>query len=442
VLLRRRSWPSTQAWRCPVDLAGYLERHGVAHGDIQNENVIIANDGLRLIDYDGMFVPGMEIGNGAEIGQKHFQHPGRTTKQFGPLMDRFSFIVLNVSLEALAADDSLHRRFREGGLAIIFKANDFADPASSDVFRILQGMSALRDSAAKLSAVYAAPVSMVPSLADFIAGRNIPVTIPIPAGRIAQPITPPAYIGAYSVLDAADFAAVVRRVGDRVELVGRIASVFRGIGRRGRGRGKPCIFINFGIWNKESVKVTIWSEGLVSMAAPPTESWIGKWISVTGLVEPPYNGNHYGKLYRNVGITVVSDNQIVHITEKDASFRLGRGGSGDAPTRPSSEAKSSNKDILWNLGHNNRIDSTSHNLRATKHALPQHRQQSPASTVRTKNSAILAALQASTGATSQSHSPPSILVPPPSAKDRLWSRVPVWFWVVVAVVLFLFFVQR
>ena len=62
-----------------------------------------------------MFVAGMPEGRGTEVGHKHFQHAGRETKHFGPRIDRFSFIVLDVSLEALQADASLHRRFREDG---------------------------------------------------------------------------------------------------------------------------------------------------------------------------------------------------------------------------------------------------------------------------------------------------------------------------------------
>ena len=43
----------------------------------------------------------------------------------------------------------------------------------------------------------------------------------------------------------------MRHVGDKIEVVGQIVSVKQGIGRRGRGRGRPYVFINFGIWNKE-----------------------------------------------------------------------------------------------------------------------------------------------------------------------------------------------
>ena len=54
-----------------VAIACFLEREGIAHGDIQNGNVMVANGAIKLIDYDGMFVPGMRRGNGSETGHKH-----------------------------------------------------------------------------------------------------------------------------------------------------------------------------------------------------------------------------------------------------------------------------------------------------------------------------------------------------------------------------------
>jgi tRNA A-37 threonylcarbamoyl transferase component Bud32 len=38
-------------------LASTLHRAGIAHGDIQNLNVLVVGTDLRLIDYDGMYVP-------------------------------------------------------------------------------------------------------------------------------------------------------------------------------------------------------------------------------------------------------------------------------------------------------------------------------------------------------------------------------------------------
>jgi hypothetical protein len=118
-------------------LAQYLEEQGISHGDIQNGNVIVSPQGIRLIDYDGVYVPGMSAGEGTESGHKHFQHPSRHAHHHGPGLDRFSFIALDLSLAALIEDPSLFRRYCEGGETIIFRANDFADPGQSTVFGIL-----------------------------------------------------------------------------------------------------------------------------------------------------------------------------------------------------------------------------------------------------------------------------------------------------------------
>jgi hypothetical protein len=418
------------------DLAVFLDRNGIAHGDIQNENVIVANGALRLIDYDGMFVTGMQEGRGTEVGHKHFQHPGREPKHFGPQMDRFSFIVIDVSLEALQADASLHRRFREGGQAIIFKANDFVDPASSEVFRVLGEMPALRESAKKLAAICGASISDVPTLSDFIAGRNIPIPVVPPVGA-PKHVPSPTYIGAFDVIDAKDFAAVTRRVGDKIELVGQIVSVKQGIGKRGRGRGRPYVFINFGIWNKDSVKVTIWSEGLGNMTTRPTEAWVGRWISATGLVEPPYEGKHYGRPYRNVGITVTSDSQIIQLSEQEARFRLGRGTSRGPVTTDG--GKRSNEDILKELAGAKGARNGGRKPSGIYTPTPTHPPQPVTTIAKTKNEAILKGLQTAQGTGTGAYGSPTASRPSPT--PGLLARIPAWMWIAGALLLLFLFTR-
>jgi hypothetical protein len=416
-------------------LASYLEANGVAHGDIQNENVIVDNSSIKLIDYDGMFVAGLTEGRGTEVGHKHFQHPGRDIKLFGPKIDRFSFIVIDVSLEALQADPSLHPRFREGGNAIIFNANDFASPGNSEIFRILRGLPALRLSAEKLAAICDAPVSSTPSLEDFRAGRNVPVATITPAITKSKPAALSTYIGAFPVLDGKDFNGVLRRVGDKVELVGEIVSVKHGVGRRGRGKGLPYVFINFGPWNRESVKITIWSEGLGNMNTRPNDSWVGKWISVTGLIDPPYDGQHYGRAYRNVGIAVISDNQIIQITERDAKFRLGHGGAIQPQgTKGATATKPRNADILEKIaGGLGATSRTSATINMTTPFPSPPAPQTPPPVGISKNAQILEGIRPSP----QPSTPPYKYNPPPAqpSKASLLSRIPVWVWIIAALVI-------
>ena len=325
-------------------LEAHLRRHGIAHGDLQNLNVMVQNGELRLIDYDGMYVPGMTLGRGSEVGHKAFQHPKRSTSDFGPEMDRFSFIVVDLSLDAVSRKPELQQRYNNGGESIIFRANDYADPQSSPVFAELRAIPELKVPAERLAAICSAPLSQTPTLAEFLAGQNIPVAPPIQVTRQAEKATI-GYIGAYPVLRGTDYAAVERVVGERVEIVGQITSVKEGVGRRGRGRGLPYVFINFGKWNEQSVKVTLWSEGLGQLSARPSEAWVGRWISVTGLVEPPYHGSFRGRPYSSVGVTVTSDGQIVQLSAAEAKFRLGAIGASVRTTGP----VSSNRDLLNQL---------------------------------------------------------------------------------------------
>jgi len=225
---------------------------------------------------------------------------------------------------------SLYRRFREGGETIIFRANDFVDPQNSEIFQILRRNPRLRMYTENFASVCQADIRAVPTLEDFLAGKNIPAADKPPASRttatdgpvLQAPIA--RYIGPYPVLSTDDYAGVMQRVGQRIELVGRIHAVKHGVGKRGRGRGKPYVFVNFGYWRGNIVKLTIWSEGLAQLRELPDESWIGRWVSVIGLVDAPYSGKHYSFQYTHVGITIESPQQINVITESEAKFRLGQ----------------------------------------------------------------------------------------------------------------------
>jgi hypothetical protein len=301
-------------------IARLLEGKGIAHGDIQNGNVMVTNGDIKLIDYDGMFVPGMRAGNGSETGHKHFQHPDRRVSNFGPGMDRFSFIALDLSLKAVIEDKSLYRTFREGGETIIFKANDFAAPSSSEIFRRLLAMPKLKEQTRSFAAICEAPLTAVPTLDEFLAGRNISAAKTAIKTSPAPAATPraAAYIPAHPVVDALDFSAALQRVGDRVELIGRIVEIKPGSRKKGKGKAKRYVFINFGSWRGNIVKISIWSEGLAKLKEQPSNAWIGRWVSVTGLMDVPYES----KRYKHVSITVQDDGQIQQINEAEAGFRL------------------------------------------------------------------------------------------------------------------------
>ena len=189
-------------------------------------------------------------------------------------MDRFSFIALDLSLKAVIEDKSLYPKFREGGETIVFKANDFADPQNSDIFRRLLAMPKLKEQARRFAAICDAPLAAVPTLDEFLAGTQHSGgedarsrhSLRPPQGRWR-----PAYISAYPVVDALNFSAAMQRVGDRVELIGRIVEVTPGSRKSGKGPPKRYVFINFGSWRGNIVKISIWSDGLAKLKEQPSD---------------------------------------------------------------------------------------------------------------------------------------------------------------------------
>lgn len=134
-----------------------LEAAGMAHGDWQHDNLLISPDGsqITLVDYDGMFVPGLEGYPSPELGHPNYQHPDRQVRHFGVGLDRFACLVMQTALLALARNPSFWTQFGDGE-SLLFKAADLRDPAASPVFAALRAQAeldqdeALADSLARL----------------------------------------------------------------------------------------------------------------------------------------------------------------------------------------------------------------------------------------------------------------------------------------------------
>lgn len=122
-----------QAW---VELVTTLEAAGVAHGDLQHGNVLVVEDRLYLVDYDGMFVPALRGQPSHELGHRNYQHPRRSPAEFDERLDRFSALAIYIALRALARQPALWGRFTDEGL--LFARADFENPAASPCFRALR----------------------------------------------------------------------------------------------------------------------------------------------------------------------------------------------------------------------------------------------------------------------------------------------------------------
>src|SRR5437868_5828815 len=121
-----------------VLMAQKLRSAGLAHGDLQHGNVLVSNAGLKLVDYDGMYVPELQGKYSNELGQQNYQLPQRKATDFGPFLDNFSEWVVLVTLLALSADPKLWQSFRGGDECLLFRKRDFEAPDQSQVFRALE----------------------------------------------------------------------------------------------------------------------------------------------------------------------------------------------------------------------------------------------------------------------------------------------------------------
>ncbi len=110
---------------------------GVAHGDLQHGNIIVRNDELVLVDYDGMFVPELSGSTSHELGHPAYQLPNRSKDHFGPFLDNFSAMVIDTSIFALMLDPELWRKSGAGDDCLLFRRRDFLNPATSTVFSLL-----------------------------------------------------------------------------------------------------------------------------------------------------------------------------------------------------------------------------------------------------------------------------------------------------------------
>ena len=283
-----------------------------------------------------MYVDDIKDIGSSELGHVNFQHPQRkSTNPFNPRIDRFSLISLMVALKALRLDPTLWNKTNSEVDAILFRANDFIDPGSSQAFALLSANTAMVGDIKNFASVCKSPMDKAPSLSDFLVGKQIPALAVSLTGLTKSNAPKAGYISAYDVLSAMDYQACLRHVGDKVEVIGRVVDV-----KPNRARnGKPYVFINFGDWRGSIFKVSIWSEGLAALKTSPDASWIGKWLSVVGLMEPPYSNPKFNYSHLSIGVSAAG--QMTLIAESDAKWRLA-GPTTNAP----SFATSSNQDAL------------------------------------------------------------------------------------------------
>ncbi|MCU1498155.1 MAG: hypothetical protein JWM47_2108 [Acidimicrobiales bacterium] len=156
-----------------LDVLDRLSEAEVAHGDLQNGNVLVdeALD-VRLVDLDGIWIPSIADRPPAEHGHPNFQHPGRSSAVWDAGVDTFSGVVIYLSLIALAADPALWTHHM--GENLILGADDYVDPGATAAWRDLAGSPdpAVRALAGALAGWCAAPTPPIGSVRALVARHD------------------------------------------------------------------------------------------------------------------------------------------------------------------------------------------------------------------------------------------------------------------------------
>ena len=124
-----------------------LHRSQISHGDLQHGNILVRLGGkLVLVDYDSMYVPGLEDLSDEIKGLGGYQHPSRWCRRsMSSRRDFFSELIIYTSLIALSRHPGLWYKYHlEDSETMLFTEADFASFGTSDVFRVLNADRELR----------------------------------------------------------------------------------------------------------------------------------------------------------------------------------------------------------------------------------------------------------------------------------------------------------
>jgi Metal binding domain of Ada/RIO1 family len=164
-----------------IRLVQNLRNAQIAHGDLQHGNVIVQDGALRLVDFDGMFVPSMASMRSAELGHRHYQHPRRDASFFNEDLDNFSSIVIYLSLLALSKEPELWSKFHDENLILV--KTDYDDPSRSAALAAIKKIGPEEKRLADIleKACYSSP-TQTPVLSNLVEAKSkLPSWMSIPA---------------------------------------------------------------------------------------------------------------------------------------------------------------------------------------------------------------------------------------------------------------------
>ena len=199
-----------------------VEHGKFAHGDLQHGNILVNGKELQLIDYDGMWVPALIGRQATELGHRAYQHPKRSMSDYGPYLDRFSALVIYLSLLALEVDRKLWDQYYTGD-NLLFVREDFNEVGRSNVWSDLAALNhpEVTYLAGMLAAMVARPVKDLPRLEAVLSRSAGLKPLQLKAGAPRAPEKPrwsdkPSKGGSAADL-ASQWKVVWTRPGDKTE---------------------------------------------------------------------------------------------------------------------------------------------------------------------------------------------------------------------------------
>ena len=325
------------------ELFFFLTSIRCAHGDIQPGNLIVKDNGktIKLIDYDGMYVPEINPLGASEIGHVNFQHPLRNKSYFSNNLDFFSFILLDTAITSLINNPELWEQSFSDEEGILFRAEDLRNPESSLIFNSIAKTKNCKDLAQNFASICLDTFESIPRPSDFynqeITSKKLINFNPqtkkessLSTGKNISKVGP--YIPSNPVLYANSIESTKKNVGRRVELIGKIYEVRTGKSQFGNSiKLRPYIYIDFNAMSSgEVVRIKLLPEVLensqLSSRLLPDHRWNGKWVTTTEIIQSIQIINHpsFVNGLKEISILIPNPNQIRIIAESEALYRMGK----------------------------------------------------------------------------------------------------------------------
>jgi len=278
-----------------------LGNYRISHGDLQHGNIIVKDNKLYLIDYDGIYFPSLKGLMSNEIGHPNFQHPQRNAQHYSEKNDYFASIVIYTALKALSIKPELWHKYNNDE-NLLFKNTDFVNPINSSIFQELSTIQGLEKAVTGIRNACFLDFDEIPSLHEFLSGNY-------KQADVNKILLPPERTSAYTQLDASDVERLRKFCNKKVEIIGQTNNLFQSKDRN----GDDYAFLNFGKHPNQTLQLTFWprqSMNAIIKLGIDLKKYENKWVKVIGI---PYlsQPSKDGKVYVNLDIDRIGQIEII-----------------------------------------------------------------------------------------------------------------------------------